>query len=742
MARLILKSPYLKGNQKGASKKYVEYIAKREGVEFVSDTTKHLPATYRQKEMIQSLLKDVPDSRDLHEYADYLEKPTRENASELISTAIELGGDLFKDRPKYLKYISERPRVEKVGKHGLFTDEGKPVVISQVQKDIDNHSGNIWFHIISLKREDAERLGYNNAKAWMNLLRANRNMIAQQMNIKPENFRWYAAFHNESHHPHVHLVAYSSNPQEPYLSKQGIENIKSALAKEIFKNERMHIYEEQTSHRDELKQVSAETVKALVEQIQNGESSNLEIENKLKELSKRLSKLSGKMQYGYLDKSHKVLVDSIVDELEKDDRISSLYNLWYEQKYELLRIYTDTLPAKIPISQNPVFKSIKNMIIKEALLIHFTEKLGNTDNSIEEENDEAEPTESEIEIEAPIIHSEEYNKLYANALKGNHWAQYKLAKYLRDEKNPEFNPPEAVKWFTESAHRGNEIAMYMLGKIYVNADLVEKNVEEGIKWLQTSADTDNSYAQYLLGKIYLQGKETDPDYDKAYELLGKSASHENRYALFTLGKALLQNKPFRQDLPKALEYISSSAEHGFTHAQYLYGKMLYEGKIIGKDVPKALEMLESADKQKNANASYLLGKIYLYDESISDPQKAMEYFLKAEQEGNTFADYQIGKMYLYGIGVEKDLDTALAYLSKSSENGNNYAKQLLGRIENNRNSFMASSSITLLHHLGRIIQNKIHPQDRTSMAVRETAERKELIEENEKKAAHGLKPEM
>ena len=76
---------------------------------------------------------------------------------------------------------------------------------------------NIWTHIISLHREDAARLGYDSAEDWMNLLRSKRNMIAKQMRIKPENFRWYAAFHDAGHHPHVHMMAYSIAPKPTCL---------------------------------------------------------------------------------------------------------------------------------------------------------------------------------------------------------------------------------------------------------------------------------------------------------------------------------------------------------------------------------------------------------------------------------------------------------------------------------------------------------------------------------------------
>ena len=233
MARLILKSPYLKPGGKKSPGGYLKYIATREGVEMAEDTSRHLPATVEQQKQIKALIKKHPHSRESHEYEDYIANPTRGNADAFLWNICEE----YQDGPKrdvYLKYIDERP-----GSNGLFTDEGIPIVLSQVQKEMNEHPGNIWTHIISLHREDAARLGYDSAEDWMNLLRSKRNVIAQQMRIKPENFRWYAAFHDAGHHPHVHMMAYSIDPKEAYLTEKGIETIKGELAREIFRQDHL-----------------------------------------------------------------------------------------------------------------------------------------------------------------------------------------------------------------------------------------------------------------------------------------------------------------------------------------------------------------------------------------------------------------------------------------------------------------------------------------------------------------------
>ena len=368
-----MKSPYIKPNSKTHIGNYVSYIATRDGVEKVDSKQKFMEATERQKQIIKKLLSDYPDSKDLYEYQDYLDKPNRGNADELILRIAETHAELFGDREKYVSYIAQRPRVEKISSHGLFTDDGVPIVLSDVQKEVAESKSNVWTHIISLKREDAERLGYNNAKAWMNLIRSQRNMIAENMKIAPENFRWYAAFHNEGHHPHIHMIAYSTKPNEAYLTEKGIENIKSNLAKVIFRQDLISIYQKQTEHRDKLRAEARDIVENLVSKINSEIYVSASIQHKLLELADRLSQTKGKKVYGYLKLDVKAIVDSIVDELSNDDRIKKLYDLWYEQKENTIRTYTDEMPDRIPLTQNKEFKSIKNAVIKEGLKLNLTE---------------------------------------------------------------------------------------------------------------------------------------------------------------------------------------------------------------------------------------------------------------------------------------------------------------------------------------------------------------------------------
>ena len=369
MAGLILKSPYMKPNAKGHIKTYLNYIATREGVEKIDETYTDLCRTKKQEKIIARLVKNYPDSKDLFEYKDYMKSPTRKNADELISRISEMNGELLGGIENYIGYIAKRPRVENVSTHGLFSDEGVPIILAKVKKEAAESRSNIWTHIISLKREDAERLGYDNASAWMQLLRSNRNMIAKNMKIKPENFRWYAAFHNESHHPHVHMVAYSVDPKEAYLTEKGIREIKSTLANDIFRQDLISIYDRQNIYRDALRSESKERMSEIIKEIKTGTFENKHLEEMLMMLNSILSRARGKKQYGYLSANIKNAVDDIVIELSKDERLSELYNLWYEEKEKTIRVYTDNTPRRIPLVDNPEFKSIKNAVIQEALNI-------------------------------------------------------------------------------------------------------------------------------------------------------------------------------------------------------------------------------------------------------------------------------------------------------------------------------------------------------------------------------------
>ena len=364
---------------------YVGYISTREGVERVDPGSAGKPVTKKQARMVERLLRDFPSSRELFEYADYQAAPTRGNASEFITRAIEDNYEAIAKRENYVDYIANRPRVQKLGSHGLFTAGDSPLVLSQVADEVAQHPGVVWLPIISLRREDAARLGYDNAARWRKLLSNHAMDMAKAMKIPYSQFRWYAAFHDEGHHPHVHMVCYSADGKSGFLTKSGIADIKSMLAKEIFQQDLIAIYQRQTQRRDELTEDAEEVMRQLVSEMQSGALDNQRIEQLMIELAKRLQHCSGKKQYGYLPPAVKSIVNEIVDELEKDPRIAAAYDLWYEQREEVLRTYKDDLPERIPLSQQKEFKRIKNIVIAEAV------RLGEVELTVESaQTDEAE----------------------------------------------------------------------------------------------------------------------------------------------------------------------------------------------------------------------------------------------------------------------------------------------------------------------------------------------------------------
>lgn len=370
MPRVIFKCPHIKGGTGKASahlENYVSYVAMREGVQKVPENKNNLPATKKQRQMIEQLIRDFPLSKGLFEYDDFQSAPTQGNASEFIARALEDNLDRVAKKENYLDYIAQRPRAQKIGTHGLFSNSDEPIVLSQIADTVAHHPGTVWLPIISLRREDAARLGYDNAEQWKTLLTSYTADMARAMKIPVEDFRWYAAFHDEGHHPHIHMVCYSTDGKSGYLSKVGIAEIKSGLAKTIFRQELTEIYKKQTQRRDSLTEDAGDVLKNLIGQMQSGTLENEYIAQLMLQLAQKLKNTSGKKQYGYLKAPLKNIVDEIVDQLAKDPRIVEAYGLWYELREDVLRTYRDDLPERLPLSRQKEFKKIKNLVIQEAV---------------------------------------------------------------------------------------------------------------------------------------------------------------------------------------------------------------------------------------------------------------------------------------------------------------------------------------------------------------------------------------
>ena len=383
MPRLIFKCPYIKSGTSAATahlENYVKYMATRSGVERIDPGCSEWPATLKQKKMVEQILQDFPLSRGMFEYEDYEAAPTRANASEFITRALEDNYDQIAKKDNYLKYIATRPRAQRVGSHGLFTGEEDQLVLTQVAEAVAAHPGNVWLPIISLRREDAARLGYDKAEEWKALLTQYAMEMAAAMKIPWEDFRWYAAFHDAAHHPHVHMVCYSADPPKGFLTTQGITQIKSGLAKQIFRQELTELYQKQTQSRDALNEDARSVMEQLIEQMQSGTADGSRMEELMEHLAERLRHTGGRKQYGYLKAPLKAVVNEIVDELAKDPRVAAAYALWYELREDVLRTYKDDLPQRLPLSQQKEFKRIKNIVIEEAVKLGARQQIFHPDD--------------------------------------------------------------------------------------------------------------------------------------------------------------------------------------------------------------------------------------------------------------------------------------------------------------------------------------------------------------------------
>ena len=573
MARLILKSPYIKST--GGASGYLRYIATRERVELIPDDR---PPTRKQEQLITKLVKDFPDSKTLYEYEDYLTKPTKVNASAFIMLALEANWESIHESEQYMKYIATRPRAERIGTHGLFGDE-ETVSLEKSMEELERYTGNVWTHIISLKREDAARLGFDNAAAWRNLIRAHRSDIAAAMKIPPGDFRWYAAFHDEGEHPHIHMMAWSAKPGQAYLSKEGIRQIKSKLTNDIFRDEMLHLYEQKSESRDELVREARRAMLELVQAMRDSMCDHPDAERLMLELAAQLETVKGKKSYGYLPKRLKKLVDEIVDEMERLPGVSGCYDQWLMLQGKVDSYYHDKPRERVPLSKQKEFTQIKNAVIREAERLRlgeitFEEKnLGQYDEPEEFQNESYDYWVLRDVIRDESLTMEERGEAVSEMEKlaesGDMYAQCLMGKLWRD--GPLLIPDsvEARYWFGQAAEQGHLVAQYSLAKLYLSDDLEVRDTRKGMNWLCTAAVNGSHYAMYRLAKELFKGDLIKRNSDAAVEWFTRSAEQGNPYAQYMLGKLYLAGKEVPHDEEKAAYWLTQSAEQSNQYAQYL-----------------------------------------------------------------------------------------------------------------------------------------------------------------------------
>ena len=753
---------------------YVKYVSTREGVERVDSGKAALPVTDKQVELVAQLLRDFPSSKGSFEYEDYQAAPTRGNASEFITRAIEDNYEAIAKKENYVDYIASRPRVQKLGAHGLFTSNDGPLVLSQVADEVAHHPGVVWLPIISLRREDAARLGYDSANSWRELLNRTVPDMAKAMDIPLNQFRWYAAFHDESHHPHLHMVCYSADAKSGFLTRQGIADIKSMLAKEIFQQDLIAIYQRQTQRRDELTENAGAVMTRLVRKMQTGTLENQRIQQLMVELAQRLRHCSGKKQYGYLPPAVKSLVDEVVTELEQDPRITTAYDLWYQEREEVLRTYKDDLPPREPLARQKAFKRIKNIVIEEAVRLGNMSPPDITSRADTAEGPDSEPADEPADPggaasharwtpqyraarqlmqgdeDSPPDYTAAFDLLLQEADTGNALAMADLGRLYAGGLGREPDPDLAQEWYAKALAAflaaektaPDRTTQYRIGKLYASGLGAEQDYEEAARWLEKSADAGYKYAQYTLAGLYREGKGVDRDYVAARELYAKAVTFP--YAAYELGKLYRDGLGCEADEERAARYFRQA----FTglqimadkstddRLQYRIGWMLLHGVGTEQDEAAALPWLEKAVQRGNALAKYQLGKLLLLGaETVpKDTKRALELLTECAEDGNQFAQYTLGKAYLLGGDVPQDQGQAVHWLGLSAQQGNQYAQYYLNRVYGS----MFSSTTSLLYHMGRIFQEQ-RPQPVAGMRVAVDSKLRQRI--REKKIAMGHKPD-
>ena len=380
----------------------MKYIATREGVEVLTGKG---PATEKQKELVAKLLKDFPDMRDSFEYEDYKQAPTLHTASALISAALDSHMQNLQSENGYLRYIATRPGAEKHGAHGLFGRQ-ENTNLTAAMHDLTAHDGNVWTIIYSLHREDAERLGYNNAAAWRKLLVSQQNKFAEAFHIPASALHWYAAYHDADTHPHIHMMIWTD--QETVLKRDAVVKLRSAMTNSIFQAELENLYIRKDAAYKDVTEAARTAMHGLVDRMESVSDPPASIQQKLLELALELRTVGGKKQYAYLKKQLKDKVDEIVDELEKLPEVAAYYAVWNGVRDTLEGYYKNRPRQHNPLSQQKEFRAIKNAIIQEAERLRQQMEQART-ASEQKPSQEEEPTSEETSTGAsanPTLASE------------------------------------------------------------------------------------------------------------------------------------------------------------------------------------------------------------------------------------------------------------------------------------------------------------------------------------------------
>ena len=702
MPKLIVTSRYLKSGS-GKRKQlyhYVKYIATREGSVPIPNANETAPATKSQQELISSLLHDFPDSKELFEYEDYQKNPTIKNGSALISVILDRNMDRLTSRENYVGYLANRPGTVKFGSHGLFSQSDEPINLEKFAKDIANHGGNVWTHVVSLRRDNAQAMGYDNLKAWRELVKRQISNIAKNQKIDMANLKWYAAFHDKKTNPHVHIIVYSTNEREGFLTNHGIEKIRSGFANDIYADELHHLYAQQTDLRNQMKKESEQLMKQLADNISQNDVDNAELIDLVAKLHEQLNSSKGKKVYGYLKADVKKTVDEIFIRLAENESIQKMYSLWCEMEQQKHDVYSSAKLQFPKLADNKEFKSVKNMIIRTVLDMNYpvidveieepepTEQFANDDFYVDIllKFDESEQSENDNVIfsDNDDLTAEDFTWNDNNSVTVNvddlpkskyylKWSSsYQEACkliYNKESKLEDFQ--KAEQFLLNESRSGNVLAIQDLGKLYSTDKLGEKDEKKSFSFyeeafqgfMEIEPDSDfmfpyepkfdgqimkpvnmRSYVWYRTGKMQCYGLGTEQNYEKAFQWFLKSAQEDNKFAQYSLANLCYYGTGVEKDLPQAFLWYQKSSSQGQPYASYAVAQLYDKGEYVSKNAETAQGYYKVA----------LLGFLKLEN--------------KDQADDNLY--YKLGSMFKNGLGTEADISKAIDYFKRSAEMNN------------------------------------------------------------------------
>ena len=619
--------------------------------------------------------------------------------------------DRLTSRKNYVSYLANRPGAVKFGKHGLFSQSDEPVELEKTAKEIAAHGGNVWTHVVSLRRDSAQAMGYDNLKAWRDLVKRQIANIAKSQKIEMKNLRWYAAFHDKKTNPHVHIIVYSANEREGFLTNRGIEKIRSGFANDIYQDELHHLYQRQTDLRNLLKKESAEFMRKLVNDIAGNAFEDTELIKLVGKLNDQLKSVTGKKVYGYLKPEVKQTVNAIFEALAENNSIQKMYKLWCEMEQQKHDVYSSAKLQFPTLVDNKEFKSVKNMIVQTVLDMNSPV----IDIEIEEPELTEKTDNDDITDIPPMFDNDnmadgDFTWNDKNAVTSDTYKTPKSRSYLKwsneykkacriiydkSSKPEDFKKAEQI--LISESEKGNLLAIHDLGKLYSTDKLGEKNDEKSFAYykealngflkIEPISDKLKPYLQYRIGKMHCYGLGTEQNYEKAFEWFLKSAQEGNKFSQYSLANLYYYGNGAEKNLKEAFGWYMRSAKQGQPYASYAVAQMYSKGEYVEHDEKTAQEYYNQAlsgflkleaDGQVDDNLFYKIGVMYKNGLGTeADIDKALEYFKRSAELNNKNGLYEYGKALLFGENLTQDIPKAMDFLEKAVRLGNLNAKRFL-----------------------------------------------------------------